>query len=87
MDYMGNPRKNPSKSSYEKQFSTSRMSTSTKGFDSSRRSIEFQVDALAENDEAKQSACVCETMSPNVADNSDDSSVELCGRKHTLIRI
>ena len=40
---------------------------------------------LAENDEAKQ--CACETMSPNVDDNSDDSSVELCGRKHTLIRI
>ena len=63
------------------------MSTSTKGFDSCCRLIKFQVDALADNDEAKQCVCVCETMSPNVDDNSDDSSVELCEREHTLIRI
>eukprot|EP00956_Cyclotella_meneghiniana_P000736 scaffold786_cov37-Cyclotella_meneghiniana.AAC.4 len=83
MDYMGNPRKNPSISSYEKQFSTSGMSTSAKGFDSCCGSIEFQADALAKNDEAKQ-YYASETMSPTVDANSDDSSVELCGRKHTL---
>eukprot|EP00956_Cyclotella_meneghiniana_P034182 scaffold102129_cov38-Cyclotella_meneghiniana.AAC.3 len=59
MDYSGNQQKKSSKSSYEKQFSTSWMSTLTKGFDSCCRSNEFQVDALAENDEAKQCACVC----------------------------
>ena len=84
MDYIVRA-KNPSKSSYEKQFSTSGMPTSTKGFDSCCRSIEFQADALAENDEAKQCACACETMSPNVDDNSDYSSVDLYRRKHTLI--
>ena len=41
--------------------------------------------ALAENDEAKQ--CACETMSQNVDDISDYSSVELSRRKHTLILI
>jgi len=55
MDYMGNTLK---KSlyffiRYEKQFSTSGMSTSTKGCDSCCGSFEFQADALAENDEAK----------------------------------
>ena len=54
---------------------------------STKFKMDTEFDALAENDEAKQCACVCETMSPNVDDNSDDSSVELCGRKHTLIRI
>eukprot|EP00956_Cyclotella_meneghiniana_P016451 scaffold25986_cov77-Cyclotella_meneghiniana.AAC.2 len=61
------------------------MSTSTKGCDSCCGSFEFQADALAENDEAKQ--CACGTMSQNVDDNIDDSSVELCRRKHTSILI
>eukprot|EP00956_Cyclotella_meneghiniana_P002680 scaffold3165_cov62-Cyclotella_meneghiniana.AAC.2 len=82
---MGNPRKNPSESSYEKQFSTLGMPTSTKGFDSCCRSIEFQADALAENDVAKQCACACETMSPNVDDNSD--YVNVCKMVKTDNRI
>lgn len=82
MDYMGNSRQNPTISSYEKQFSTSGMSTSMMGFDSCCGSIEFEADVVAENVRSKQFAY--ETLSPAVDDSSGDSSVELCKRRDSL---